>query len=34
MRSGFWSTMVDPEVRRHGMGWMQGVLMKGAEEKK
>lgn len=24
MRSGFWSTVVDPEARRHGMGWMQG----------
>lgn len=32
MRSGFWSSMVDPEVRWDGMGWMQGVVMKGAEK--
>lgn len=30
IRSGFWSTVVDPELRWHGMGWMQGVVMKGA----
>lgn len=32
MRSGFWSNMVDPEVRRDGMRWMQGVVMKGAKK--
>lgn len=34
MRSGFWSTIVDPEVRwdRNGMGWLQGVVMSEAKK--